>query len=379
MINVGDSNISVYIGDSELSVYAGDVQIYPMNFGTLTGITLDNLTWVTDVSYEGGTATSANCSYKVTGHYDSGKSRTLNSKSTITGSLVVPSTTAETREMVGTLTLTAECSGFTATGSVEAYQEAYAIDYSTHYLTFEVNRAGKIGFRNGDTGTTVYYRKNNGSWSIITNGSSFNVSIGDKIEWKSTGNIKSGSSNGPWSGTTAGIEIYGNIMSLKYGDDFLSQSSYSIGGWVWQRVFASITGLTSAENVYFPGNTIYSNYACEYMFTRCTNLVKAPKTMTYDTDTLGSRCFDYAFYGCTKLETGPELLKTNVTNNAYRLMFCDCSKLNYVKCLISSPNTKHQYNWMSGVASTGTFVKKTGVTWTSGISGIPSGWTVIEE
>ena len=125
MINVGENNISVYAGDSEVSVYIGDELIYPLNFGELTGISIDNLTWVTDISWEGGTGTSANCSYVITGYYDSGKTRKLNSKSTVEGSITADSTTSETRDLVGTLVLTATCSGFTATGSVDAYQEIY--------------------------------------------------------------------------------------------------------------------------------------------------------------------------------------------------------------------------------------------------------------
>ena len=35
------------------------------------------------------------------------------------------------------------------------------------------------------------------------------------------------------------------------------------------------------------------------------------------------------------------------------------------------------YNWVSGVASSGTFVKSKDATWSvTGNSGIPSGWTV---
>lgn len=125
MINVGDNNINVYVGDTEVSVYAGDELIYPLNFGALTAITLTNLTWVKDIPWTGGTGTSANCSYIITGYYDSGKTRKLNSKSTVEGEITADSTTSETRDLVGTLVLTATCSGFSATGSVDAYQQKY--------------------------------------------------------------------------------------------------------------------------------------------------------------------------------------------------------------------------------------------------------------
>jgi hypothetical protein len=43
----------------------------------------------------------------------------------------------------------------------------------------------------------------------------------------------------------------------------------------------------------------------------------------------------------------------------------------------TTPSTTYTYNWVAGVASTGTFVKNASATWdVSGVNGIPSGWTV---
>lgn len=129
MINIGDNEISgIYLGNSEISaIYAGDNQIYPMNLGTLTGIAIENLEWVKDIPASGGTATSANCSFNVYAYYDSGRRKRVTKDATITGSLVVPATTAETREMVGTLTLTASYSGFTDSDTVDVYQAKYFV------------------------------------------------------------------------------------------------------------------------------------------------------------------------------------------------------------------------------------------------------------
>lgn len=62
-------------------------------------------------------------------------------------------------------------------------------------------------------------------------------------------------------------------------------------------------------------------------------------------------------------------------------MFFECTNLNYVKCLATSGIINdNYYNWLNGVASSGTFIKAAGVNWTTGTGyGIPSGWTVIEE
>jgi hypothetical protein len=62
-------------------------------------------------------------------------------------------------------------------------------------------------------------------------------------------------------------------------------------------------------------------------------------------------------------------------------MFRDCSKLNYIKMLatdISASNCLE--NWVSGVSSTGTFVKNPAMTTLHyGWSGIPEGWTVVND
>ena len=91
---------------------------------TLTEIYFKNLTWVTDVSYTGGTATKDNCTYAIFAKYSDGSEEDITNKATISGSLVVSATTATARQSVGTLTLTATYEGKTCTGNVTAYQEA---------------------------------------------------------------------------------------------------------------------------------------------------------------------------------------------------------------------------------------------------------------
>jgi hypothetical protein len=61
-------------------------------------------------------------------------------------------------------------------------------------------------------------------------------------------------------------------------------------------------------------------------------------------------------------------------------MFKGCSSLNYIKCLATNRSaTNCTSNWLSGVSSTATFIKHPGMSdWTTGKSGIPSGWTVVD-
>ena len=59
-------------------------------------------------------------------------------------------------------------------------------------------------------------------------------------------------------------------------------------------------------------------------------------------------------------------------------MFQGCSNLNYIKCLVTDISASNcTYRWVSGVASTGTFVKAANMTgWTTGVNGIPENWIV---
>ena len=86
------------------------------------------------------------------------------------------------------------------------------------------------------------------------------------------------------------------------------------------------------------------------------------------------------FQGCTSLTTAPELPATTLVSNCYNNMFQGCTNLNYIKAMFTSvPSSSYTSNWVSGVSSTGTFVKNSAATWTNtGVNGIPTGWTVEE-
>ena len=130
----------------------------------LTAITIDNLTWVTDIPATGGTATKDNCVYFVTAHYSDSTSGDVTSLATVTGSLAVPASQLEDLHTAGTLTLTATYSGLSTTGDVIVYQEGTVIDYSTRYLTLDVISGGTIGWKSvGNTPKTISYSLDSGA------------------------------------------------------------------------------------------------------------------------------------------------------------------------------------------------------------------------
>ena len=112
------------------------------------------------------------------------------------------------------------------------------------------------------------------------------------------------------------------------------------------------------------------------MFSGCTSLTTAP---ALPATTLAQSCYYYMFANCTSLTTAPELPATTLASQCYSYMFYGCSNLNYIKMLATNISASYCLSsWVSGVASSGTFVKNLNMTTLpSGINGIPNGWTVV--
>ena len=89
-------------------------------------------------------------------------------------------------------------------------------------------------------------------------------------------------------------------------------------------------------------------------------------------------CYHSMFYDCSSLKDAPALPATTLANYCYQYMFNSCTKLSAVTCLatnISASNCTN--NWLNGVSATGTFTKAASMeSWTTGVNGIPDGWTV---
>ena len=118
-----------------------------------------------------------------------------------------------------------------------------------------------------------------------------------------------------------------------------------------------------------------ANQCYQQMFQGCTSLTQAP---ALPATTLAISCYSQMFGECSNLTTAPELPATTLTTACYSSMFDRCSSLNYVKCLATDISaTDSTFRWLRYVSSTGTFVKDpTMSSWTTGESGIPTGWTV---
>ena len=382
-------------------------------------------------------------------------------------------------------------------------------DYSREYLTYEVLEDGLLGLafrKEGDApDIVVSYSINDGEWSTLPiidwedTSSCIEVTEGDVIRFKGNNNAfnyfddeTEDNSKGQillYDSTLENpieINVYGNIMSVIYGDNFIGQTSFPNGSRDNLDGFFNWTGVIDASNLILPA-TALTEFCYAYMFDSCSSLVTAPSELPalslanncYEcmfngcsslvnapelpattlaeccyylmfvdctslvdapelpATTLANSCYAKMFTGCTSLVTAPELPATTLANSCYESMFYGCSSLinapelpattlvdgcyafmfhnctslltapelpattfpnsfsfgpyeemfawctslNYVKCLISdySAGPTHTWNWLQGVSANGTFVKASDMEWwTTGVSGIPNGWTVVD-
>lgn len=177
------------------------------------------------------------------------------------------------------------------------------------------------------------------------------INTGEKLYFKATGLTPTSSAGIGTFTVSKQFNLLGNCMSMLFGDE--AESNLDLIGY---------------------------NYAFSRLFYNCSTL-KLVSAGFLPATTLATSCYSEMFYGCTGLTTAPELPATTLVNYCYIGMFQNCSNLNYIKAMFTTtPNVKYTAYWVSGVASTGTFVKNASATWNViGTVGVPSGWTIITE
>ena len=264
-------------------------------------------------------------------------------------------------------------------------------DYSLDYLTFKILTDGNIYWRsNGSLSKTIEYSLNNGAWTEITASTTptaISVVTNDIVRFRGTNSVYA-TSKSAYSGfghgeagtsgqstydaNAAEFEVEGNIMSLIYGDNFTNQTIFNSGTYNFCSLFKK-SKVVSAENLILPVTTL-SEYCYRAMFSWCTHLTIAPQLPA---TTLAKGVYWYMFESCS-ITTAPNLLAETLVAECYGDMFINCSNLNFIKCLAISGlgTSKCLENWVKSVNKTGTFIKDSGTTWSTGNSGIPSSWTV---
>ena len=208
-------------------------------------------------------------------------------------------------------------------------------DYSKEYLTIEaLSDATVLFYKNTDEiSRTIQYSKDKTNWTsvnfnIFENAPSVNITKGEKLYLKGNNssycidypdhkycaiNISEGVGN-----------IYGNIMSLIYGDNFYGQTVLDTP-YSFVRLFnpAYYNDIIDASNLILPATTL-SEYCYTELFRKCKRLTVGPKLPA---TTLSTRCYSHMFDGCKSLTSAPELQATTLAINCYASMFRDCTSL----------------------------------------------------
>ena len=254
--------------------------------------------------------------------------------------------------------------------------EPPAHDYSLDCFTIEITDGTDVlHVGDGHETESLQHSVDGGNtWESHVEPDGMEVKAGDKIMLKCTDHLTPYDSIIAFDGD-ATYNVYGNIMSLVYGDDFVGKTSlWKDSEYTFTNMFAS-TSVVDASNLVLPATDLpigcYSG-----MFKNCSYLTAAPELPA---TRVVENCYNDMFNGCSSLTTAPALPATEgqYPNSCYMNMFAGCSNLNYIKMLLTDVSDFHCLDgWVSGVASSGTFVKHPDAELPTGVNGIPEGWTV---
>lgn len=254
------------------------------------------------------------------------------------------------------------------------------IDWEKQYLTFiPVEDAVFSWVQRAQSGHLEYSVNGGQTWVTIANGESTpTVTAGNKVIWRGD-LVPSTVSNSQGIGTFSATGLYdamGNTMSLLYGDNYIGQTTL-VGTYTFYNLWYRDAYINRTNNLILPAIKMKS-YCYQAMFRECTNLLTAPNLPA---TTLATRCYANMFTGCSSLTTAPELPATTLTERCYLNLFYACTKIANIKMLATNISALNcLQTWLYGVSSTGTFVKNAAMTTLpTGASGIPSGWTVVDD
>ena len=300
-------------------------------------------------------------------------------------------------------------------------------------LTFEAAVAGaevtlKYSSLNYHGG--VKYRKSiNGNWSAWGNYSDGTpvtlTNVGDKVQF--AGSEESYDRDN--FSCSEDCYVYGNIMSLITETGFEDNKELTVD-YAFGELFLDNTHLKShpTKKLYLPATTLtYGCYVCMfegctgltvapelpattlagfcygYMFEDCSSLCVVPDTLpatkmvstcyyamfagcssltvapVMPIKELAVNCCSNMFNSCTSMTVAPILSADKLVKQCYFRMFQRCTNLNSITCLATDVSAEDcTYEWVRDVPGGGTFITPSGTNWTTGIHGIPSGWTRVD-
>lgn len=263
------------------------------------------------------------------------------------------------------------------------------------YVSFTAEQAGAtIGMVNTNNSPVLYWSTDKENWTQWDYSNITLANAGDKVYFYGNNpNGVNGAINSSSFAITGNVAVSGDITTLITREGTNTVPAYcfnalfqncditsapelpatTLGDGCYLSMFKGCTSLTTAPAL--PATTLATN--CYWgMFNGCASLTTAP---ALPATTLADGCYYGMFVLCSSLATAPELQATTLVQNCYGSMFNGCPSLQNVTCLATDVSaTDCTWEWLNGVSETGTFTKSADMNdWTTGTSGIPSGWTVI--
>lgn len=217
--------------------------------------------------------------------------------------------------------------------------------YNLEYLTTKALGSGNITFTipsNVGTSylTNVSYRKNGGEWTTTTNSSSevvitVSVVANDIIEWKGNGKRLCGGgayTSASKFGGTVQFNVYGNAMSMLWGDDFIGQTQFpdTARERVMQGLFYQ-SSVVDASNLVLPATHLSNTHAYMGMFSGCTSLVYPPAELPEPESSVTLELTYMAMFSdCTSMVRCPDMnwgVLGTCKNGTFYKMFYGCTAL----------------------------------------------------
>lgn len=180
------------------------------------------------------------------------------------------------------------------------------------------------------TGTDLAYSKDGRNFTTCeytNNVCTITLGAHEKVYLRSTTGLSQSDTNYYSIGSSAAIEVAGDIKSLIDYTDGQLGTAQSYG--FYKLLAGNTNGMVSAID--FSSITTLNDHCYFGMFENCTGLtVASPLPAT----TLAESCYEEMFKGCTALTTIPTTLPaTTLTVNCYKCMFEGCTYISYIPTL----------------------------------------------
>lgn len=234
--------------------------------------------------------------------------------------------------------------------------------------------------------------QSNASWSTYTPGTTIQLPAGKSVQfWNSAETLSLSTVSYAQLTGTGEFSCRGNLQSMlnyissvpNYAFSYLFRGfpmvntpempADTVGEYGYSSLYRDIPYLTRSERL--PALTV-KNYAYGNMYAG--SGIEHPPVIAATTYLTGSLAG--MFSDCGALLSAPHLLATSISRSCLLSAFRNCTHMTSIEVDFTSwGSSDPTTNWVSGVASSGTFVKPSSLPEEYGVNRIPEGWTVINK